>query len=267
MLLLNSPPPPSLAVLSLPSPAPLAHTPLHTPPQAAVAAGLISETGAERATMRPRAASGPHTPLLIPMDPRRQTGHPSPPQSASLAAHGAADHSQQVDQAASVVSAAAQVDGALVAVSAHSVVEDQVAGDLPAHGHQEDLGQMDHGQAGGTEAAAPSLTGLAGPAEAGAHLLHGHHGLVALPVLLLHLSTQLPAAALLTPLLATDTSSLRSLDLGPVPVLHQRRLTARTALPLQVVQLLLASWALLLRSKSLERFASTLEGLRRKLTF
>jgi len=183
------------------------------------------------------------TPLLIPMAHLPATGHPSQLPTASQQAHGAPARQQaagQLNSPAPSASEAALEAGALE-WAVHSVEEDLVDGETAVHGLQADLGLPDHGLAGGTLAAAPSPTGLAGLAEHGAPLLHGPHGLAAALQSLPPALTLLLPMALHTPPPDLVTSLRKSPALVPPP--HQHVRTTPTALPLQVVRLLLVSWA------------------------
>lgn len=142
--------------------------------------------------------------------------------------------------------AAALVVGSQVVELVPSAEEVPVDG-VVVHGHQDNHGPVVPGQAGGTVAIAPSLTGLAGPVEAGARLPRGLHGLAALLRQRLPALSQPPAVmVLLTPQLVSATNSLK--PPRPAPALrprHQPAQMVQTALPLQVALLSLLSWALL----------------------
>jgi len=211
--------------------------------QAAPAASEVSEVSAATGIL-PTALPSLPTPLLTPMAHPQETGPLSQPPTASHQAHGAVALPQVAGQPSSpaglaLVPEVAAGDQAAVVHSVVLVLED---GDSLVHGPQVDRGLLDLGLAGGTRTRAPSQTGQAGPAVPGPHLPLGLHGLPAAHPLLLLAPTPQPPTVSHTPLLASDTSLRRSRARARAQALNLQGPTTPTALPLQVVRLLLPLW-------------------------
>jgi len=106
------------------------------------------------------------------------------------------------------------------------------------------LGRAVRGRSGGTETSAQLLTGPAGLAEAGLPVRHGPHGLLALLLSLLHLSTQphLLLASLLTPPPALGIRLLKLRPRAPPPLRRPLAPVVPVPSPLQVVRRLQPLW-------------------------
>jgi len=226
-----------------PLPAHSQHSPRALSQQVAQAASVVSVVSAATGILQTALLSLP-TRLLTPTAHPRETGPPSHPPTVSHQAHGALALPQVAGQPSSPAGLALVPETAAgdQAAVAHSVVLELEDGDSLVHGLQVDHGLLGLGLAGGTRTRAPSQTGQAGPAVRGQHLPRGRHGLPAAHPSLLLAPTPRPPTASHTLPLASDTSLRRSRALALAPALRLRGLTTPTALPLQVVRLLLPLW-------------------------